>query len=101
MAIKVDLTERAKKDIAHIFEYYQFEAGLKVAKREISKILKRIKVLNDFPFVGQKEENKKTENSDCRYLIQGSYKILYEVEEKQVNVLTVFHTSQDPSKMSI
>jgi len=50
MAIKVDLTERAKQDIAHIFEYYQFKAGLKVAKQEVSKILKRIKILNNFPF---------------------------------------------------
>jgi toxin ParE1/3/4 len=101
MAIKVDLTERAKQDIAHIFEYYQFKAGLKVAKQEVSKILKRIKILNNFPFAGQKEENEKTKDFDCRYLVQGNHKILYEVEEKQINVLTIFNTSQHPNKMSI
>ena len=99
--MKVILSTLAQYDISQIFDYYFEEAGLKIARQERSKIVNRIKVLKDFPHIGRKEENEKVIDSDCRYLIQGNYKILYEVEETRIVILTVFNTMQDPSKMKV
>jgi toxin ParE1/3/4 len=99
--MKVILSELAEYDISQIFDYYFENAGVKVARQERSKIVNRIKILKDFPLIGRKEENEKVIDSDCRYLVQGNYKILYEVEENRIVILTIFNTIQDPSKMSI
>ena len=99
--MKIVVTGPASDDINEIYEYYLKKVSLQIAKQEKSKIIKRFKILKDFPLSGQIENNEKFKGSDIRYLVQGSFKIVYKVEEDIVIILSVFHTSQNPDKMSI
>ncbi len=99
--MKIVVTGPASDDINGIYEYYLQKVNLKIAKQEKDKIIKRFKILKNFPLSGQVEGNEKFNNSEFRYLVQGNFKIVYKVEEDTIIILAVFHTSQNPDKMSI
>ena len=99
--MRIVTTLPAQREINDIFQYHLEKANRKIARQEQTKIIKRIKTLKNFPFLGQKEENEKFVNSEYRYLIEGNFKIVYKVEEDDIVILSIFHTMQNPSKMSI
>ncbi len=99
--MKIVVTGPASDDINEIYEYYLQRVNLKTAKQEKDKIIKRFKILKNFPLSGQVEGNEKFKGSEIRYLVQGNFKIVYKVEEDIVIILAVFNTSQHPDKMSI
>ncbi len=99
--MKIVVTGPASDDINEIYGYYLRKVNLKTAKQEKDKIIKRFKILKNFPLSGQVEGNEKFKDSEFRYLVQGNFKIVYKVEEDTVIILSVFHTSQNPDKMSI
>ena len=99
--MKIVVTGPASDDINEVYEYYFQRVNLKTAKQEKDKIIKRFKILKNFPLSGQVEDNEKFKESEIRYLVQGNFKIVYKVEEDTVIILSVFNTSQNPDKMSI
>lgn len=99
--MKIVVTGPASDDINEIYGYYLQKVNLKTAKQEKDKIIKRFKILKNFPLSGQVEGNEKFKGSEIRYLVQGNFKIVYKVEEDTVIILAVFNTSQNPDKMSI
>lgn len=99
--MKIVVTGPASDDINEMYDYYLQKVNLKTAKQEKDKIIKRFKILKNFPLSGQVEGNEKFKGSEIRYLVQGNFKIVYKVEEDTVIILSVFHTSQNPDKMSI
>jgi toxin ParE1/3/4 len=99
--MKIVVTGPARDDIDGIHKYYLQKVNFKIAKQEKDKIIKRFKILKNFPLSGQVEDNEKFKDSEFRYLVQGNFKIVYKVEEDTVIILAVFHTSQNPDKMSI
>jgi toxin ParE1/3/4 len=53
----------------------------------------------NFPEMGTKEKEEYVGDLNYRYLVQGHFKIVYEVFEREVVVQDVFDTRLDPSKM--
>ena len=51
------------------------------------------------PDSGQIELLLKKIGQNSRYLVEGSYKIIYQHDEKTVIITDVFHTSQNPKKI--
>ena len=75
--MKIVVTGPASDDINEIYEYYLRKVNLKTAKQEKDKIIKRFKILKNFPLSGQVEGNEKFKDSEFRYLVQGNFKIVY------------------------
>jgi toxin ParE1/3/4 len=99
--MRIVTTVSAQHDIYEIYQYYLHKVNQKIAKQEQTKIVQRIKILKDFPLIGQVEDNEKFQGAGFRYLVQGNFKILYKIEEDDIVILSVFHTMQHPDKMSI
>ncbi len=100
--IEIKWTPFALRCLDEIHFYILYEAGsASPADRFVNQLFNRVDQLVDFPESGQIEVSLFKRGLNCRYLIEGNYKIIYEYLEKLslVIILDVFHTTQDPNKI--
>jgi plasmid stabilization system protein ParE len=69
------------------------------ADKFIQKIFEKTDLLVFNPFIGQSESALEEIGQTSRYLVEGSYKIIYQIEDKVVTITDIFHTKQDPRKI--
>ena len=69
-----------------------------IANKFINTLFERVDQLKTFPESGQKEPLQLGFEHESRYLVEASYKIIYEYDHfsQQVIITDVFHTSQYP-----
>jgi plasmid stabilization system protein ParE len=101
--MKIVWSELAKIQLKEIYQYHKEVASLKVAKSIKIKIFKKTKKLLSHPEIGQREESKLIAPLHYRYLVSGSYKIVYKIfmEDKIVLIAAVFDTRQNPDDLSV
>jgi len=97
--IKVFWTQRALNDLEDIFEYYKYNASLKVARKLVKEIVKSTIVIQHSPKIGKIEELLIDRIIEYRFLIVKNYKVIYWIEDNYVKVATVFDTRQNPNKI--
>ena len=68
MEVSIVWSELSEKQLKDIFEYYFQEAGPRIARRIINKIIDRVSILENYPLSGTKEELLKERAEDFRYL---------------------------------
>jgi plasmid stabilization system protein ParE len=91
--VKLIWTDQAIDDLADIGNYIA-ENSERYAKLTIQKIYKRTEVLKTFPQSGRIVPEKNEEN--VRELIEGSYRIIYEIaSEYLIYILTIYHSARD------
>jgi plasmid stabilization system protein ParE len=91
--VKLIWTDQAIDDLGDIGDYIA-ENSEKYAKLTIQKIYDRTDILKSFPQAGRIVPEKNEEN--VRELIEGSYRIIYEiVSENLIYILTVYHSARD------
>jgi plasmid stabilization system protein ParE len=102
MELEVYWTQFAEDKLTDIFEYYKFNAGIKVAQKLVNGIIDESLKLIKNPFIGQKEDLLIDRIQEYRYLFFKNYKIIYWVDEinKMVLVSHVFDTRQNPIKIN-
>ena len=102
MELEVYWTQFAEDKLTDIFEYYKFNAGIKVAQKLVNGIIDESLKLSKNPFIGQKEDLLIDRIQEYRYLVFKNYKIIYWVDEinKMVLVSHVFDTRQNPIKIN-
>ncbi len=71
----------------------------KIADSYIQKLLKRVDQLETFPESGNEEELLKAIGQNSRYLLEGNYKLIYQVEKSEIIITDVFHVKQNPKKI--
>lgn len=83
------------EDIAN----YTAKDSVKFANITVFGIIGKAEQLENDPFIGRTVP----EISDDKYreLIEGSYRIIYKVDNERINILTVHHSSQDLSSRRI
>jgi plasmid stabilization system protein ParE len=102
MELEVYWTQFAEDKLTDIFEYYNFNAGVKVAQKLVNGIIDESLKLSKNPFIGQKEDFLIDRIQEYRYLVFKNYKIIYWVDEinKMILVSHVFDTRQNPIKIN-
>lgn len=87
----IELNLSAKEDMRQIEEYISKDS-IYYANKTIEEIVKRIKNLSMFPYMGRKipEYN----NINLREIIYKSYRILYKVNSN-IYILNIVHHSRD------
>ncbi|AJA69436.1 type II toxin-antitoxin system RelE/ParE family toxin [Myroides odoratimimus] len=98
--MKIILSDFAASQLRDIYFYYVNHVSVSKAKEVKDNIIKAIKQLIDFPYLGQKE-GMMYSRFERRYLLVYEYKILYEVTEENIVILDIFHTKQSPHKMYV
>jgi plasmid stabilization system protein ParE len=100
--IEIKWTPFALRCLDEIHFYILYEAGsASPADRFVNQLFDRVDQLMNFPELGQVELSLSKRGLNCRYLVEGNYKIIYEHSEKSslVIILDVFQTAQDPNKI--
>jgi len=97
--MKVKFSIQAKNRLDSIYQYYVDTGLRKVGRTNRSKIISRTFILREYPFSGPVDEYAKSLGLDCRYLVEGDYKVIYSVQIDEVRILDIFDTRQDPEKM--
>jgi len=102
MSLTVYWTRFAENKIDDIYEYYELNAGVSVARKLINGIIDRTIGLEKNPYIGPKEKLLEKREQEFRYLVHKSYKIIYWVNliKNRIEVMNVFDTRRNPEKMS-
>ena len=89
---------KAKESLDFIYEYIAKDS-LQAAKYVKKELVLFIATLYQFPEKYSKEEYLKHEPEDFRSVSKWNYKIIYEITEKSIIIIDIFHTSQNPVKI--
>lgn len=96
---QVNWTYFATLELKKIYLYYKLAATPKVADKIKKSILNSTKQLSKTPLIGQIEENLIELKQEHRYIVEGNYKIIYRIIDKDIFIVDVFDCRQIPQKM--
>ena len=89
--VKVVWTEIAIDDLRLIHEYISKDSKL-YADRFIEKLIERVDQLESFPKSGRVVPEFAIET--IRELIEGNYRIVYEISTEQISIVRVHHSAR-------
>ncbi len=94
-------TPFALKALNEVADYIEKESKSKnIAYKYINKLINRVDQLEDFSESGVKEPLLEHLNTNSRFLVEGSYKIIYQYQNHQIIITDVFHVKQNPIKIT-
>lgn len=89
---KISFSPEAVDDLKEIKQYIKDElCNEQAAKNTVAKILKKIKLLSDFPESGSSLSAIIGFDTDYRYLVCDNYIAFYRIENKNVLVVRVLY----------
>jgi toxin ParE1/3/4 len=97
--MKIVWTEFAEYQLSEIYTFLYHNADETIASSIITKIVDTSERLVNFPEMGAKEKEEYVGSLNYRYLIQGHYKIVYEIIDDIVIIQDVFDSRQNPQNM--
>ena len=89
---------QAKENLDRIYNYIAKDS-ITAARYVKKNLVELAHSLNDFPEKYSKEEYLAKEPENYRSVSKWSYKIIYEVTDKYLIIVDIFHTSQHPAKI--
>jgi len=84
-------TEKALDDFEQLLEYIAKDAPV-TACRFAQQMISRVELLQDHPLLGA--EVPEDDTHTYRQVLQGSYRIIYRVEEDTVYLVTIHHAAK-------
>ena len=97
---KIVISDLAKTDLQNIVNYITETESITMAKYVEHGILSEMKKLEHFPIAYPKDEYASSHEKTIRFLIKWSYKILFSIDLNTVQVVGIFHTAQNPNKLT-
>ena len=97
--VKIIWDDEAKKSLKSIYNYIKNRESVETARKVRDTIVEQAKTLTDFPEKFTEEPFLKDEPGNNRFKVVWSYKIIYEVTDKAIYILDIFHTGRDPSNI--
>lgn len=88
----------ALTDLEAIYDFIARESE-PVAVKIVGSLFDRPLQLKTHPYSGPEESLLKQVPGEFRYLVEGHYKLIYQVLEKQVAIIQIFDSRQNPAKM--
>lgn len=96
---KVIWDDEAKASLRSIYNYIKNRESISQAKKVRTEIIDLGKSLGFMPHKYVEDPYLKDEPGDNRFKAIWSYKLVYEVTDKEIIILDVFHTSRDPQSL--
>jgi plasmid stabilization system protein ParE len=98
---QVRWSKKAVSQLEGAIKYITEEQSPTYAKLILSRILNSTSYLEKHPRTGAKEPILEHRNKEYRFLVIWSYKVIYKVHPNgDVLIARVFHTAQNPSKVT-
>ena len=90
-------TPEAKKDLKPIFDYIANVESRERALYVVNGIVAKAREIQNIPTKHAREPYINREN--IRFAVKWSFKIVFEIKDDSVRILSIFHTSQRPERM--
>ena len=97
---KVAVSDLAKSDLQNIVSYISETESVATAKYVERGILSEMKKLEHFPTAFPKDKYASANEKTIRFLLKWNYKILFFIDRDKVQVVSIFHTAQNPDKLT-
>jgi len=91
-------SEQSKMDLKEIFNYIKTAESRERANYVIANIRKEANEIAVFP--DKHTQEPLILDQTVRYTIKWNYKILFTLSEKYINIVRIFHTAQNPNKLT-
>ncbi len=88
--MKVVWSEAASTQIRAIHDYIAQHSEF-YAKRTVDRLTRRTKQIGRFPYSGRRASIERPDS--VREVIEGSYRLIYEIQAARIVVLSVVHTA--------
>jgi plasmid stabilization system protein ParE len=88
-------------ELKNIYLYYKLVASEAIAKKIKKSLLDSTKTLSKKPHIGQIEENLIELKQKHRYILNGNYKIIYFISNKDIYMTDIFDCRQNPQKIKL
>jgi addiction module RelE/StbE family toxin len=88
---QISWTKRSIQDLKSIYDYISLDSTF-YAARFISKLIKRVDILIEFPESGRMVPEKNT--PEIRELIEGNYRIFYRLRKGEVTILRIHNAAR-------
>lgn len=89
--VKIVWTEFALEDLRLIHDYIAKDSKT-YADRLIDKLIARVDQLETFPKSGRVVPE--FDNTDIRELIEGNYRIIYEIKPEHIGIIRIHHAAR-------
>ncbi len=90
--VQINWTNQAKSDLKNIAEFISRDS-VRYAKSQINRIKQRTNILRNYPLSGRTVPE--YEVQEVRELIEGNYRIIYKlVDKERIDILTIYHSSR-------
>lgn len=91
--VQIRWLKEAKNDLKEIYYYISIDSK-RYARLQVERIKQRTEVLNTHSEIGKVVEE--VNKSDIRELIEGNYRIIYRIVNKnKVDILMIHHAARD------
>ncbi|MBY0436185.1 MAG: type II toxin-antitoxin system RelE/ParE family toxin [Cyclobacteriaceae bacterium] len=99
--MEIIITSRAFEGLEESFLYLSTVelVSPRILENIRNRIIAKIQLLEINPQLGQLEPSLLKLNKSHRRLIEGTYKIIYRVEDQKIYITDIFDSRQDPKKM--
>ena len=88
---QIDWTKKSLKDLRAINDYISLDSTF-YAARFISKLIRRVEQLIEFPESGRMVPEKSTR--EIRELIEGNYRIFYRMQKGKITILRIHNAAR-------
>ena len=88
---QISWTKRSIKDLRAINDYISLDSTF-YAKRFVSKLIKRVEILIQFPESGRIVPEKNV--TEIRELIEGNYRIFYRLRRGKITILRIHNAAR-------
>lgn len=93
---KLNISPKAKDDLVEIKEYISQElCNPQAASNIISKLMRKIRILSDYPKVGTQLGSVIDIQSEYRFIVCDNYLIFYRYEDQAVFVSRILYSRRD------
>ncbi len=97
--VQINWTQIAVGDLKSIYDFIS-KGSKKYAQLEVIKIKTRTRILKTKPLIGKEVIEKG--NLAVRELVEGNYRIIYKIIDKnKIDILTIHHSSRDLKRREI
>ena len=97
MVKRIIWSVKAVSVFSKILDFYYQRNGTKAYSSGLNnEVRETIALLKKHPFLGRK-----TEFDHVRVLIKGDYKIFYQIMEKEILILMIWDSRQDPTDLNL
>lgn len=96
--MKVVWARPALSELQDIYQYYLENVSFQMAENIRKSVLTATRQLGKNPLSGIPEQKLSVGDKEYRSVVRGHYKIIYRLGNREVNVVDVFDTRQNPRK---